>query len=564
MTAVKPVSDDGFAFARELNRLAYARPPIEGWLDSFLGLMCERLGSVSVKGIQVVQVVGNEALQVGAGGSLPEQAPTRYLLDKTSAASAAIRTRQIAIAPGIRAYPITIGEDMLGALIVYAGLAAEAVDDMLGALALQLGPALVNEHRVPGPTTGRLTHQIDVMRSLYEITKAVSSALDSEEVLSRAAQSLVEMLPIDHVGVVLFDDSKVNGRVVAEFPDNGMVDTQIPTVDALYNALDSTQKPVAISRVEDADQFGLDPATLESLGLRSVAYIPMFVLNDLAGTVSLDVYFEKHEFTAEELDGAMAVTTQLGISIRNAELYSEIRRQSDERERIADLSRRITSTFDRQEIYQIIKEETQKLLPARVLGIGLRQPGEDGLHLVILSDDKPRTYEFRAQDTALGFACDTALPEFVEDISVSPYQDYRLLAELGGHAAMVVPLLVGGRTVGAFCIAHAEVGVYTSIDLSMFDQIGTQLGIALENSRLYQDASQRAESEELMNRLSSTMQGRGNLQFTLQATLQQMAQALGAKRARIRMQIPPAPTIDTGTIASLSRLAGKLSEKREG
>src|SRR5438132_944904 len=106
----------------------------------------------------------------------------------------------------------------------------------------------------------------------------------------------------------------------------------------------------------------------------------------------------------------------------------------------------------------------------------------------------------------------SSLPEVLEDISGSPHRDYHLLAQLVGHALMAVPLIVGGQTVGAYCAAHTEIGVYSTIDLSVFEQIGNQLGIALENSRLYQDAAQRAESEELMNRLSSAMQGRGNLQ----------------------------------------------------
>jgi GAF domain-containing protein len=564
MTAAKPASDDVFALSRELNRLAFAQPPADGWLDSFLKALCERLASYAVKGAQVVQVVGGEALQVGAAGTLPEQAASRYPLDKTSAASATIRTRQIAIAPGIRAYPITVGEDMLGALIVYAGLPAEDLDDMLGSLALQLGPALVREHRVPGPGTGRLVRQIDVMRSLYEITKAVSSALDSEEVLTRAARSLVEMLHVDHVGIVLFDDSKLSGSIVAEFPDSGSIGMKIPTVETIYERLNAERKPIIVNRVEDAEQVGLDNAVLEFQGVRSVAFVPMFVIDDLVGIISLDAYYQVHDFTAEELDSAMAVAAQLGISIRNAELYTEVKRQADQRELIADLSRQITSTFDRQQIFRIAREETQKLVAAHALGVGLRQPGADSLQFYILKDGQPSVLELQAEDSAVGFVCDSAMPEVVEDIAGSPYQDYKLLAQAGGHAAMVVPLVVGGRTVGAYCAAHAEIGAYSSADLSIFEQIGNQLGIALENARLYQDAAQRAESEELMNRLSIAMQGRGNLQFTLQATLQQMAQVLGARRARVRLQIPPAPTVDTGKYASLSRLADKLSEKREG
>ena len=44
----------------------------------------------------------------------------------------------------------------------------------------------------------------------------------------------------------------------------------------------------------------------------------------------------------------------------------------------------------------------------------------------------------------------------------------------------------------------------------------------------------------------------------------EQALALGARRARVRLQMPPAQTVDPARMASLSRLADKLSEKREG
>ena len=110
-------------------------------------------------------------------------------------------------------------------------------------------------------------------------------------------------------------------------------------------------------------------------------------------------------------------------------------------------------------------------------------------------------------------------------------------------------------------MAHHQVGFYTSNDVAVLEQVGNQLVIALENARLYAQAAQRGEAERLMNQLSDSMQRRGNLEDILLSTVQEMAGALGAKRARVRLQTPPAPPAETASRIALSRLANKLAEK---
>lgn len=212
------VLDDLHALSVQLNRQAFARPPIEGWLNSFLTMLCERFRAV--RGIQAMQVIGNVAVRMGSAGELPADAYDQYPLDEGTPIVAVMRTRQMAVATGTHiahVYPITVGEDNVGVLIAYAAseAALAPIDHLIGALALQLAPAIIQNLKAPGSQTGRLTHQINMMRSLAEATKTVSSALESTEVLNRAARSLVETLRVEHVGIVVFDLVKRVGTVVA-------------------------------------------------------------------------------------------------------------------------------------------------------------------------------------------------------------------------------------------------------------------------------------------------------------------------------------------------------------
>src|SRR5215470_7258692 len=157
MVADKNVLDDVLSLSMQLNRQAFARPPVEGWLNSFLAMMYERFASANVKGIQVAQVIGDVALKMGSAGTVPNHASDQYPLDDASPIAAALKSRQMTTAPDTRVYPIMTGDDAVGVLIAYCSEPTQIIDDALGAMALQLGPAIVQQPRSPGPQTGRLT-----------------------------------------------------------------------------------------------------------------------------------------------------------------------------------------------------------------------------------------------------------------------------------------------------------------------------------------------------------------------------------------------------------------------
>lgn len=547
------------SLSMQLNRQAFAQPPVEGWLNSFLTMMCERFAPLTLRGAQVVQVIGNTALQIASAGMVPAEASGKHLIDISSPIAETLRTRQRSIMPNAHVYAIAVGNDPIGVMIAYfevTSQSAAVLDPILGTLATQLGPAMLQSLKQPGPQTGRLMRQIDMMRSLYEATRNFNAALDSPDLLKRAARSLVETLRIDHVGIMVYDYKERVGIVISEYPDSGIAGMRIPMITPLQERLENTHAPVVINNVDEAHDLGSARAMLQQLGVKSMAILPMVVQDELIGTVGLDVFYDYHEFTIEEIEAASAVTSQLAISAHNAQLYAELRRRANQLERIAEISHRVTSTFDRGQIFQIAREETQKLIDADVVVVTLRNAESPILNMYILVDEGPVVADFPLERAALRFIFNAAEPLVLDDISGSDDPDYRLLTSSGMRAMAAVPLIVGGRVMGAYCVLHREPGHYIAIDLAVLEQIGNQLAIALENARLYMQTLQRAETERLMNRLSGSIQSRGDLSSMVLGTVQEIAEALGARRARVRLEMPKKAPGDVP-----SRVAGRIIDK---
>ena len=532
--------DDLLALSAQLNRQAFAQPPVEGWLNSFLAVLSERFAQHGVLGAQISQVIGNVALRVAMAGHVPAETSPQHRLDDDSPLLAVLRTRRMTTMPNARLYPILVGNEAIGGLIVYVEPRGDytKLDQALGVLTIQLGPALLQHLKTPGPQTGRLMRQIDVMRSLYAVTRDFTSATESHEILDRAARSLVETLRIDHIGIVVFNADDKSGTVIAEFPDNGMVGMRIPLNNPFEERLFTTRAPVVVNNVDAAHEIGPLRETLQQLGIKSIAVIPMIVQDKLIGSLGMDSFYEYHEFTADEIEAATAITAQLAITAHNAQLYEEIKRRAGQLELIAELSQRVTSTFDQTQIFQIAREETRRIINADMIAVALLNETATTFTVHLLVEGGPVMTSFAADRAALRFVLASGEPLIVDDISGSDDPDYRLFASSRMRAAAIVPLSAGGKSIGAYAVLHREPGYYSGIDLAVLEQVGHQLAIALENARLYMQTSQRAETERLMNRLSGAIQGQSDLQTMLLSTLQEMAEALSARRARVRLELP--------------------------
>jgi PAS domain S-box-containing protein len=74
-------------------------------------------------------------------------------------------------------------------------------------------------------------------------------------------------------------------------------------------------------------------------------------------------------------------------------------------------------------------------------------------------------------------------------------EHYDLLQQIGMRAAMIVPLLVGGRAIGTLTLVSAESGrSFSDADVELAMELGRRAGTAVENARLYTERSNIANT----------------------------------------------------------------------
>jgi signal transduction histidine kinase len=225
--------------------------------------------------------------------------------------------------------PIMLKNKIVGAISVqaYQGGAFDQDDFwMIQTLANNIAITLENNQLyVTARDVGaELEKRSQRLASIHRIMTAVTSTLDSEEILGIAAERLVNLLEVEHCGVTLFDKDYEAGIIAIEYPDEEMAGMRVEVAEnPLFAPLIEGKKYVFI---RDTLAQGLPrriAAYLDKIGVKSKLLLPLRAHGRLFGAVGLDMLSAPHEFSEEEIELAQIITNQIAMSIHNANLYRE-------------------------------------------------------------------------------------------------------------------------------------------------------------------------------------------------------------------------------------------------
>ena len=90
-------------------------------------------------------------------------------------------------------------------------------------------------------------------------------------------------------------------------------------------------------------------------------------------------------------------------------------------------------------------------------------------------------------------------PKEVTTLEIENFQDEKLreqLAQLGLHMLVYIPLATKGNTLGFFILGKPEPDQLSPEELSLLNAIGKQVGVAMENAHLYEQAEEGAIAAE--------------------------------------------------------------------
>jgi GAF domain-containing protein len=141
---------------------------------------------------------------------------------------------------------------------------------------------------------------------------------------------------------------------------------------------------------------------------------------------------------------------------------------------------------------------------------------------------------FRSDAQGLAPAGDVWLPEMEQAVQTG--QTVHHNGSDGGRQPLAIPITVRGQVIGVLDTYKPQTaGQWAEEEVLLLEAIADQMGEALESARLYQETQRRASHEEAIRQITERMRSNLDIESMLQDTVAELAKALGAPRAYVRL-----------------------------
>jgi formate hydrogenlyase transcriptional activator len=184
--------------------------------------------------------------------------------------------------------------------------------------------------------------------------------------------------------------------------------------------------------------------------------------------------------------------------VSGSDAQAELQRQNSRLQLLLNLTGRITSNLELQELLRSISSNIREVMRCEAVAIALPEPASESMRVWALDfpDGKGFLREDMLQSPIEGSppkqAIDTLKPVIVNAVGANAIgrEGYEILVGEGFKSHCFIPLVNRGRALGVLAILRTAEDAFTPEDVEFLSQASGQIAIAVENALAYQEISE--------------------------------------------------------------------------
>jgi GAF domain-containing protein/anti-sigma regulatory factor (Ser/Thr protein kinase) len=348
---------------------------------------------------------------------------------------------------------------------------------------------------------------VEELTALHALDMAMISTHNLDEVLSVIYEQVSKVLNVSTFYIALYDEKRDELHVellVERGKRKKSFTLNVGESDGPAARVARTRQPLWMDDIED-EQDGIAKGTTITGGdMRSIAVLPLVVRDRLIGVISAQcpapLAFDED---ARELFASIAY--QAAIAVTNARLYEEVSRRLDEANLVQEVMLAAASTLDFDLALERAIKALHRALGVDRLGFLLYDETDDTLvlhpSLTGFAQDAPR---LPLKGSTVGQAYRTGRPVLMSDRAQEPSY---ICQSPDVCSALAVPVRIGGHVAAVLLAESPQPRAFDEDELRVLTTVAGQLGVALENARLYQEMARHTHSLRLLADGSAGMVG---------------------------------------------------------
>lgn len=345
------------------------------------------------------------------------------------------------------------------------------------------------------------------LSTLLETSTAVVSSLDTQQVIDTILEEIQRLLTVDSSAILVENeaDNKLEARASRGlsrlYVEHLHLDVQERRLPAL-RAID-TGRPVQVPDVEsDPDTAALWPL-IQVEGFRSLLAVPLITQH--GPPAALVVYRrDAHRFTEAEIGLAASFANQAAMALENATLFSltdeELQKQVSFLSALNQVALTVSQSLVLDNVLTNAVDAVLQVMNTDTAWIYLLREGDSVMHLRVHRGFSPgfaeRVDQVQVGSGLNGWVAKSGRPLLVSDVHQDARPNRQIMAQEGLRSFAAVPLRAKENIVGVLGVATRDDRQFTNAEVDLLSAIGGQVGLAVENARLYRRSRQAATLEE--------------------------------------------------------------------
>ncbi len=301
---------------------------------------------------------------------------------------------------------------------------------------------------------------------------------------------------------------------------------------------ESPLTPAASRSLETLDVVALPPAPDNPAALAA----PIRLQDRPIGVLEL-VDEDPHRVWNEDEEQLVAqVVDQLSLALENAQLFQQVQIALSETEMLYNIVSVAAQSLDVQEVFQEVLQQITTITNMDTGLISMYERQEKRL-VMTASQNLPPSMLERLERGMEGTLCEITyktgeiinIPNLDEDTR----EISQAAVSLGIHSYLGIPLQAQGKTIGSLCTFSHTPLASQHVNIGLFQAIAQQVGVAIENARLFQETRLRAEQERVLSEIIAELNRREDPKEALPSIQEYLHQILPADLLTISLTEGP-------------------------
>ncbi|MFQ6099969.1 MAG: GAF domain-containing protein [Anaerolineae bacterium] len=346
---------------------------------------------------------------------------------------------------------------------------------------------------------------------LHSVTAALSSTLDTGQILPYVARSLCEVLNSAGAEIHSLDEEAGTITTVAEYAASKVGEGErrlgrtyaLADCPAMAQAL-AQRRPVQM-QVDDPELDPRERARLETYGAQAALLLPMVAGNRELGLAQVWESQSPRHFTQGEIATGQTLTHQAATAMANALLFEETQHRVRELRLLHDVGLAAASGVRLEETLQAAAEVLAAELGLPLVGLELLDPASGTLRVEasVGCPEAVKDLHLRLGEGINGWVAQHGEPVLVPDVRLDPRY---VEGDPDTRSELCVPLAAGSQIIGVLNVESHRLNDFTEDDLRLLSTLANNLVVLIERACLFEEVEtartelqQRAQALEEAN-----------------------------------------------------------------